>query len=174
MLENRLVAIHRSYDRFVEGLVKAAAYAAGLLILGVGLCVFYEVICRRLLHSPTLWVMDFSIYFIMWAVFLGAAYTMRTRGHVLVDVLVQKFSPPRQRLLSVIIHLLILAFAAVLLAASARSCVVAHRMNELTLSALYIPLYYPLSAVPVGAFFLVLEEVAILTGIFLAPEAGGR
>ncbi len=140
----------------------------GLLILAVGFFVFYEVICRYVLDSPTLWVMDFSIYFIMWAVLLGAAYNLRTRGHVLVDVVVKKLSTPSHRWIEFTIHVIIFAFSLTLTAAGVKSCISAVRMNELTMSALYIPLVYPLSSLPVGFFLMSLEEFRAASGVFLA------
>ena len=83
------------WHRLDNGLLQLVTWAArlgGLMLLMVGLFVLYEVVCRYVFQSPTLWVMDCSIYFVMWAVLLGSAYTMRTRGHVLVDVLTRETS----------------------------------------------------------------------------------
>lgn len=139
-----------------------AARIGGVLLLAVGLFVFYEVVCRHVFRSPTLWVMDYSIYFVMWGVFLGTAHTMRTRGHVMVDVVVDKIPRERRRLIQMAVHSFILAFSLILTVAGVRSCILAYRMKELTLSALYIPLYYPMSSIPVGFALLGLEELAAL------------
>jgi len=55
----------RRFDNGVERLVTWAARLGGLMLLAVGLFVFYEVVCRYVFQSPTLWVMDYSIYFVM-------------------------------------------------------------------------------------------------------------
>ena len=92
------------WHRLDNGLLRLVTWAArlgGLVLLMVGLFVLYEVVCRYVFQSPTLWVMDFSIYFVMWAVLLGSAYTMRTRGHVLVDVVIKKVSPANRRIVQI-------------------------------------------------------------------------
>jgi TRAP-type C4-dicarboxylate transport system permease small subunit len=161
-----------AYQRLVGRVIKAAAYLAGLLILAIGFFVFYEVVCRYGFDSPTLWVMDYSIYLAMWAAFLGAAQTMRSRGHVLVDVVTAKLGSRDQRLIKIGVHAVVLSFALTLTAAGVRSTYSAYTMKELTMSALYIPLYYPMSAIPVGSCLLALEEIGRIAGLIKNLEPG--
>ncbi len=161
---------HPLWHRLDNGLLRLVTWAArlgGLMLLAVGLFVLYEVVCRYVFQSPTLWVMDYSIYFVMWAVLLGSAYTMRTRGHVLVDVVIKKISPVNRRIVKIGIHIVILAFALTITAAGVLSCIRAYQMKELTLSALYIPLYYPMSSIPVGFGLMALEELGALCNLIL-------
>jgi len=162
------------WHRLDNGLLRLVTWAArlgGLMLLMVGFFVLYEVVCRYVFQSPTLWVMDYSIYFVMWAVLLGSAYTMRTRGHVLVDVVINKFSPANRRVVQICIHAVILAFALTITAAGVHSCVRAYQMKELTMSALYIPLYYPMSSIPVGFGLMALEELATLFNLILLKSS---
>ena len=154
-------------DNGLLQLVTWAARLGGLMLLMVGFFVLYEVVCRYVFQSPTLWVMDYSIYFVMWAVLLGSAYTMRTRGHVLVDIVIKKISPANRRILQICLHTIILAFALTITAAGALSCVRAYQMKELTMSALYIPLYYPMSSIPVGFALMALEELGTILNLIL-------
>ena len=163
------------FDSAVEWLITWAARLGGILILAVGFFVFYEVVCRHVFQSPTLWVMDYSIYLIMWAVFLGSAYTMRTHGQVLVDVAINRISPGHRRIIETGIHIIILVFALTIAAAGTYSCIRAYQMKELTMSALYIPLYYPLSSIPIGFALIVLEEICTLSKLaFLESGADSQ
>ncbi|MBW2015974.1 MAG: TRAP transporter small permease [Deltaproteobacteria bacterium] len=150
------------FECAVEWLITWAARVAGILLLVVGFFVFYEVVCRHIFRSPTLWVMDYSIYLVMWAVFLGSAYTMRSRGHVLVDVVISRIDPGIRRIIKLGIHVIIFLFALTITSAGIYSCIRAYQMKELTLSALYIPLYYPMSSIPVGFALLALEEMSMI------------
>ena len=170
-------AINPLWHRLDNGLLRLVTWAArlgGLMLLLVGFFVLYEVVCRYVFQSPTLWVMDYAIYFVMWAVLLGSAYTMRTRGHVLVDVVINKISPANRRIVQICIHTLILAFALTITAAGALSCVRAYQMKELTLSALYIPLYYPMSSIPVGFALMALEELRTIFNLILFKDSDSR
>ena len=152
-------------------LVTWAARLGGLMLLVVGLFVLYEVVCRYVFQSPTLWVMDYSIYFVMWAVLLGSAYTMRTRGHVLVDIVIKKLPPVSRWYVQIAIHIVIMVFALIITAAGLHSCVRAYQMKELTLSALYIPLYYPMSSIPVGFCLMALEEFGTVCNLVLFTDS---
>ena len=166
-------AAHPFWHRLDKGLLRLVTWSArlgGLMLLMVGFFVLYEVVCRYVFQSPTLWVMDYSIYFVMWAVLLGSAYTMRTRGHVLVDVVIKKFSPANRRIVQFCIHTLILAFALTITAAGFFSCIKAFQMKELTMSALYIPLYYPMSSIPVGFGLMALEEFGTILNLILLRD----
>jgi TRAP-type C4-dicarboxylate transport system permease small subunit len=161
------------WHRLDSGLLRLVTWAArlgGLMLLMVGLFVLYEVMCRYVFQSPTLWVMDYSIYFVMWAVLLGSAYTMRTRGHVLVDVIIKKISPANRRIVQICIHALIFAFALTITAAGTFSCVRAYQMKELTLSALYIPLYYPMSSIPLGFALMALAELGTIFNLIFFKD----
>ena len=164
----------RRLDNGLLQLVTWAARLGGLMLLMVGLFVLYEVVCRYVFQSPTLWVMDYSIYFVMWAVLLGSAYTMRTRGHVLVDVVINKISPQNRRVVQICLHTVILAFALTITAAGVHSCVRAYQMKELTMSALYIPLYYPMSSIPVGFGLMALEELGTIFNLILFKSSDIR
>lgn len=151
------------FDDVVGQLILWAARLAGILLLIIGFFVFYEVVCRHVFHAPTLWVMDYSIYLVMWAVLLGSAYTMRSRGHVLVDILIVRMSPGIRRVIKLSIHISIFVFSLIITSAGVHSCISAYQMKELTLSALYVPLYYPMSSIPVGFALLALEEMSTIS-----------
>lgn len=169
-----IMAANPLWHHLDNGLLQLITWAArlgGLMLLMVGLFVPYEVVCRYVFQSPTLWVMDYSIYFVMWAVLLGSAYTMRTRGHVLVDVVIKKVSPANRRVVQIGIHAIILAFALTITTAGVHSCVRAYQMKELTMSALYIPLYYPMSSIPVGFGLMALEELGTIFNLILLKNS---
>ena len=44
-------------------------------------------------------------------------------------------------------------------------------MKELTLSALYIPLYYPMSSIPVGFALMALEELGTLCNLIIFSDS---
>jgi len=54
------------------------------------------------------------------------------------------------------------------------SCIRAYQMKELTLSALYIPLYYPMSSIPVGFGLMTLEELGTISNLIVFKNSGGR
>jgi TRAP-type C4-dicarboxylate transport system permease small subunit len=88
-----------------------------------------------------------------------------------VDVVITKVSPENRRIVQIGIHVIILAFALTITAAGTYSCVRAYQMKELTMSALYIPLYYPMSSIPVGFALMALEELGTLCKLIIFSDS---
>ena len=64
-----------------------------------------------------------------------------------------------------------MVFALIITAAGLHSCVRAYQMKELTMSALYIPLYYPMSSIPVGFCLMALEEFGTICNLVLFTDS---
>jgi len=145
--------------KLVDGLTLWAAVTGGFLFIVITLIVFYEIVARYVFNAPTTWSIDVSIYLVMWATFLGAAYTLKEGGHIMVDVVVVKFSPRHVRRIRLAIYTLVLVFCLVLLWRGTLACINAVRFNEVTLSAHRFPLWLPMSAIPAGSFLLILQSI---------------
>ena len=145
--------------KIVDGLTLWAAVVGGLLFVVITLIVFYEIVARYLFNSPTTWSIDVSIYLVIWATFLGAAYTLKEGGHIMVDVVLVKFSIRKVHLIRRAAYTLVLAFCLVLMWRGTLACIDAVRYGEVTLSAHRFPLWLPMAAIPVGSFLLSLQSV---------------
>jgi TRAP-type mannitol/chloroaromatic compound transport system permease small subunit len=64
----------------------------------------YEVFARYLFNAPTIWAYDIT-YMLYGAHFmLGAAYTLRTGGHIRTDMFYERWSPRTQGLVDAICY----------------------------------------------------------------------
>ena len=81
--------------RAVDGLAVGCAIVASALLTVAALVITYMVI-NRASGASAYWEIEFSVYLMVAAVFLGSPYTLRTRGHVNVDLL-DTFLPDRVR-----------------------------------------------------------------------------
>src|SRR5687768_1133664 len=70
----------------VEALSDAAGAVAGAATLLLTVMVTSGVAARRVFNAPFLFVEEFSGYVVLAIVFLGLAYTMRSGGHIRVDI----------------------------------------------------------------------------------------
>ena len=145
------------FRRFVRSAVTAGGLLGGVCLLIVTFITFYEVFARYVIGKPTTWAMDYSIYLIIWATFVGSAYTLREGGHVCVEILVEKLPERVRANLKSGIYLLVCLFCCILAWRGLVSCLEAHRFGQVTLSYLRTPLYVPMSAIPLGGALLVLE-----------------
>lgn len=76
----------RGFVRVVDSLSTALAIAASALLSAAVLIVTYMVV-NRSLGGSSYWEIEFSIYLMVAAVFLGSPYCLATKGHVGVDLL---------------------------------------------------------------------------------------
>lgn len=138
-------------DRLLERL----ALLGGALFAVVSGLIGYEVVARYLFNAPTTWILDVSIYLTMWATFLGAGHTLRLGGHIRMDLYVRRLAPRPRRAMELAMATLALAFCVVLVWQGLVSVSDAIRLGEVTLSTIRVPLWVPLSAIPVGGLILV-------------------
>lgn len=60
----------------------------------------YDVVMRSLLDRPTQWVIEVSEICLVGITFLGAAWVLRSEGHVKIDIFLLRLDPKRQALLN--------------------------------------------------------------------------
>jgi C4-dicarboxylate transporter DctQ subunit len=74
-----------------------------------------QVILRYLFNTGLLWSLEATSYCFAWLVLLGMSYGVRTRSHIAVELLVNRFEPGPRRTISLIALLLCLVYAALML-----------------------------------------------------------
>ena len=84
-----MLALVRLIERLSGGFgIVAAAIVAPLVIATV-----YEVFARYLFNAPTIWAYEIAYMAMGTNFLLGAAYTLRERGHIRIDLVYARFSP---------------------------------------------------------------------------------
>jgi C4-dicarboxylate transporter, DctQ subunit len=89
-------------SRFWDNLLKTTIYTSGVLIFVLMLLVAFSVIMRYFFKTPTGWVPDFAGYFQYALVLLGAAWVLKIKRHVRIDVLVAKYSRRTQTIIEIV------------------------------------------------------------------------
>lgn len=72
-----------SFDKLLDTM----AFLSCLIIAFSVLSVCYSVVMRYFFKKPPIWVVQTCEYALLWSVFLGAAWLLREKGHVVVDIL---------------------------------------------------------------------------------------
>ena len=89
-----LKRLGRLYSRAVKLLVLRAGDMAGLCALAMTLFITLDVFLRYAFNAPTIWANEVSSYLLLVMVFMGAAYALREKAHIRIDVVVSRL--PRQ------------------------------------------------------------------------------
>jgi len=139
---------------------------SGLCVLVMGLIVTYEVIMRYVFRSPTIWVLEISIYLTIGSVFLGGGYALKEKMHINVDVITRYLSQRNQVLLQIISLFITGIYCFVLTWFGVEMTITSLRMWEVSPTILEIPVVIPHSFIPIGGVMILLEVIRqILEGI---------
>ena len=97
--------INTTIDIFEKAVI-TIGMAAGTLLL------FTNVVLRYLFDSGITWVLEAVQYIFAWVVLIGAAHGIKAGIHLGIDILVEKFTPEIQRIISLVAAGLSLLFVA--------------------------------------------------------------
>jgi TRAP-type C4-dicarboxylate transport system permease small subunit len=160
----------KTYIDFMTRLSTAlAAVAAVMLVLGM-LTIVYMIVHRSFGYA-SYWEIEFSIYLVVGAVFLGCPYCLATNGHVSVDLLTA-FLPTRAGRVAAIIAAAIGCLACVYLTWIGGELTWNALLTGERSESLWRPLKWPLyAAMPLGLGITVLQYLAEFMKIATGEEA---
>ena len=142
---------------------KALGWAlAGLMTLMV-VDVTWQVISRFVFRSPSSFTEELAGFLLIWIGLLGAAYGIRTRAHLGIDILVDRLGGTMRKGAEILAHFLVLLFALSTMVGGGLWLVrLAFRLDQ-TSAAMGIPMGFVYLALPLSGALMVLfslESVA--------------
>lgn len=79
--------------RGIGWLSEASGYLSLAAVLCAMLAITYEVAARYFFRWPTVWEIEASIYFLIFATFVGSAFALKEDKHISMDVLIARLRP---------------------------------------------------------------------------------
>jgi C4-dicarboxylate transporter DctQ subunit len=145
-------------DKILSKVVNGSAILSGLLILATALLVCFEVFMRYIVKAPTVWSFDVTTFLILYATYLGAAFTLKEGKHVRVDIVRHWLAHNKvlSLTLDLVINLILAIFWLIITWKTLDEAITAYKLSEVTLSYLRFPLTIPLIGVSVGSLLLFL------------------
>ena len=163
--------------RYIGRLSELAGYVSAVLILVSMLVVCYGVALRYVFGASTLWQLELSTYFLMFAAFVGGAYGLKHGDHVNLALVVDRL--PEKARLYVRLLASILGFVFIVIVA-----LIAYdlwwetaREGRTSGTAWNVPLTYPYIIVPLGMTLIALQYLVIVVEIFqqiISGQASGQ
>lgn len=77
---------------FIERISEVSGIIGAIGILFSAGVLTYEVIMRYVFETPTIWEIEFSVYLLIMATFVGAAYGLKNGSHIHIDLVIRFFS----------------------------------------------------------------------------------
>jgi C4-dicarboxylate transporter DctQ subunit len=153
--------VRKGSSGFFNGVIFGGGVLSGLFILITAILVAFEVVMRYVVREPTEWTFDLTLFLIIYAAYIGSAFTMREGKHVRVEFVVERLA--RYPLLSLMLSLFcnLLAFLFWLFATwtTYRETMTAYQLNDVTMSYLRWPLAIPLAAIVFGGVLILIQLI---------------
>ena len=125
--------------------LKQWVLASGMLVLVILASV--QVFARYLFDRPLAWSEEGVRYVMTWTAFLAAAWSVRDREHITVEIIMPWLSPAVWRIVETLRWLLVAAFCVIILPASVRVTIDVHAQLG---TAIEIPMSLIFASLPVG------------------------
>jgi TRAP-type mannitol/chloroaromatic compound transport system permease small subunit len=122
--------------------------------------IIFEVIARRVFHSPTSYSLVLSRFIHGGYVLMGGAYCLLHRAHAFMPLIHDRLSPRKQALLDLITSIFFFGFCGILFWETVQFCWEATMRNECVFEAWRAPRWPYMWMVPVAIFLLILQGVA--------------
>ena len=152
-----------------NGIDKVLTWVCVVLFAALVLDVMWQVITRQILNNPSAWSEELAKYLFIWLGLFGAALVFGERGHVAVDILVQRSPRKVQLVLMVLVQLSILAFAILVLVWGG------YRVSSLAwdqnLTGLPVNVGWLYTALPISGVLIVFYTLYHLVRIVTGAEA---
>jgi len=151
----------RAFVRIMDRLSTACAVVAALLLAASVVVITWMVIYRAMGNS-TYWEIEFAVFMMVAAMFLGSPYCLKSHGHVGVDLLSHYLPRPAAKGVAIVVGVIGLAVCVYLAYVGAELALDAFERGDRTESA-WAPLKWPLFlTMPVGLGLTALQYVADL------------
>lgn len=99
--------------RLVDGISEWAGRISAWSLFAVGFFITFEVAMRYVFNAPTVWVDEISRVLQVWVVYLAAAYVLKHREMVTIELILKKPNTLLRRLAETVAIVMLFIFAGV-------------------------------------------------------------
>lgn len=143
-------------DNISEWSGKIVSYVA----LFVVFVITFEVVMRHVLHSPTNWAHETTMYLCAAIYLISGAYVHRYRGHINMDIVYTRFSPRIKAIVDLLTFPIIFLFCGMLIWFGGKFFWSSFTIGEVSLSPWGPPIYPVKLLIPLSGFLVLLQGLA--------------
>lgn len=161
------------FNRLLDGIRKAEAVIITAIMLTISGLVFAQVVTRYVLQLSTPWLEELTRFLMIWMIMLGCAYAVRTRQHIVVNMLESAMRAPRaQRIYQSVLALCGFAFSVVLAILAYVVVERTARFGQVS-GAMRVPMYTANGSFLVAALLMSLHYISdLIKSIWTKPSEG--
>lgn len=141
----------KTLDKAAGFVWKVLAYLLAIMMLGLVVIVFWQVICRFVLRGSSGWTSEASTFLFVWATYLGAALAIRSGSQISMTLIVVKTKRPVKQIIMTIAAVICEIFYGVFTAAGIAAM---KKFADVSSPALRIPMPWAYGAFAVAGIIM--------------------
>jgi len=145
--------------RIIDSITDVSGKLAAWGFFAIGLSITYEVVMRHFFTMPTIWVDEVSRIGQVWATYLAAAYALKNRQMIVVELAFRSAASPMRKTTEIFALLVILGFCLVAIRFGFSEWLGKTLKGSHTDTLLGIPKWLTLSSVWIGFSLLALQAM---------------
>ena len=163
---------------FIAKISSACGRVAAWLYFAIGCIIIFEVVARYVFIKPTIWVEEMSRFLQIWATYLAAAYVLKNRHLIAIQVVRDRLPAPLRMVSEVFSLTIIAVFCLVAIWFGSATVSESIRIGRASSTMLGVPLWMTELAIPIGFSLLLLQVLVEMVQTFFGPavirEDGGE
>jgi C4-dicarboxylate transporter, DctM subunit len=161
-LEGIMKSLFHFADKAVDNFLKVTAIASVVLMLLLATFIGLQVLARNIFGINIRGLFDLSSYSLIIFSFISAAYTLKEKSHISVDILINRIPAGAKPGLEILIYSISLLFSVTLGYSAMQWAASSFSSGLLTISDIPIKKGYLISAMALGSLFLILQIFRII------------
>jgi TRAP-type C4-dicarboxylate transport system permease small subunit len=130
---------------------------SAVLMAAIWVLMTAEVIARNIFESPILGASEIAIYLYVSAAYFGFSYTQKHKGHIVVELLYDRFGEKAKRINEFIVYLISDVLFICFSICMWNAFVASFKIREIYLSAMKMPVYVLRFAIALGLTAMVIQ-----------------
>lgn len=151
-----------SLIRLIDGASEITGKVSAWSLFAIGFFITYEIVMRYVFIAPTIWVDEVSRILQIWVVYLAAAYVLKHREMVTIEIILSDPTTLRRRLAETFAIIMLLIFAGVAMYYGFQLWLKETLAGHTTDTYLAPPLWVTHAPVWVGSALLILQALVEL------------
>ena len=156
-------------EAFTRAVNRLFAAAACVLVLVIMTTIMIQIVYRFLLDDPIAWVLDITIFLLVFVFFLAVAPSLQSGSHIEVDMFDSLIPKRHHKTVRLIGKLLTVAFGAIFLWYVAAFYYDIVEVDEVSFTMLIVQLKYLYWIGPLGAAQFLLTAIVLLIRFWRDP-----
>jgi TRAP-type C4-dicarboxylate transport system permease small subunit len=156
-------------EAFTRLINRVFAAVACLLVLVIMTAIVVQIVYRFVLGDPIAWVLDITIFLLVFVFFLALAPTLQSGGHIEVDMFDSLIPASLHKPVRLVGKLLTVAFAAIFFWYVSAFYYDIVEVDEISFTMLIVQLKYIYWIGPLGTFQFLLTAIVLLLRFWRDP-----